>query len=221
MEKVHAPAEPQRCRLVLIVPARIGIAVEAETAFAAGDVASAFLFGSDLDPQAYQQLAQELVEAGHRHGVAVLVADDSRIMGRAEADGLIVTLGRAALEDAVARFSPKRMIGSAGLRSRHDCMEAAEAGADFLFAGKPDGDVRPGPHPKNLEVGEWCAEVMQVPVVVMGGSSVESVAAIARTGADFAALGVAVFGHINGAAAAVRLANELLAANSPERDRAG
>ena len=56
---------------------------------------------------------------------------------------------------------------------------------------------------------------MQFSLIVMGGTAVESVIDIAHTGADFAALGKAVFAEGVDAPEAVRAANAMLDEHAP------
>jgi len=207
--------EINRCRIVLAVPANDAAPGQLAEALAGGDVASAIALKGDMDAARYQAHLEALVAAGEGHDVAILAADDSQAMGRAGADGMLTGGDPKVLKDTVARFSPKRIIGYGPVKSRHQAMEAAEAGPDFLFVGKLDGDIRPEPHPKNLGLGEWCAEVMQLPVLVMAGSAPESALDVATTGADFAVLGLAVFAHTGGAGEAVRQINAALDEHAP------
>ena len=204
-----------RCRIVLAVPPNDAAPGQLAGAFAAGDVASAIALRGDMDGPRYQAHLEALVAAGSGHDAAILAVDDSQAMGRTAADGMLTGGDPKALKDIVARFSPKRIIGYGPVKSRHQAMEAAEAEPNFLFVGRLDGDIRPDPHPKNLGLGEWCAEVMQLPVLVMAGSALESALDVARTGVDFAVLGLAVFSHTGGAAEAVRRINAALDEHAP------
>jgi thiamine-phosphate pyrophosphorylase len=83
-------------------------------------------------------------------------------------------------------------------------MEAGELGVDYVFFGRPHGDTHDAPHPKALELAEWWAELMQIPAVVMAGSSLASVGDAAATGADFVAVHSAIWTHADGPARAVQ-----------------
>ena len=71
-------------------------------------------------------------------------------------------------------------------------------------------DTDPVPHPRNLDLAQWWAEIVNVPCIAQGGSDIASVEAVAATGAEFVALSSAVFGGALSPAEAVRTANELL-----------
>jgi len=204
-----------RCRLVLVVPPVENVEAMLADALEGGDVASIILAQAGLSEVAFGAHVEKLVRVAESHETAVLVEMDSQAMGRSGADGLFVTGALEGLGDAIARFSPKRIVGYGGIKTRHNAMTAGELNPDFLFLGKLDGDIKPEAHPKNLEMANWCTELMQIPIVVMGGTALESVVDVAKSGADFVALGLAVFSHLDGSRAAVKTANEMLAQHAP------
>lgn len=204
-----------RCRLVLIVPATNGAKKLLAEALSGGDVASVLLPKGQLSEAEYAEHVASVTPVAQSADAAVIIVEDSQAMGRAGADGLYVDKNLEDLKETIARFSPKRIVGYGGIKTRHNAMEAAECQPDFLFLGKMDGDIRSEAHPKNLKLGEWCAEVMQTSVIVMGGSAVESVVEVAQTGAEFVALSLAVFDNPDGPGAAVKAANELLDLHAP------
>jgi thiamine-phosphate pyrophosphorylase len=212
-------SEPDnRCRLVLILPSSDELdqqATQLEEALAAGDVATVILPQYGRDDQQFQIVAERLVPIVQAHSAAALIAGDSRIAGRAKADGLHFE-GRAEdLHDTLAKHTPKMIVGAGGASDRHRALEIGEAQPDYIFFGKLEGDIKPEPHPKNLGLGEWWASMVQIPCIVMGGSDVSSVTAVSETGAEFVALRTAVFSHPEGAAAAVAAANALLDEKAP------
>ena len=148
-------------------------------------------------------------------GVAALVCDDTRIMGRCGADGIFVSRPDGTVKETVARFSPHKIVGCGGARDRHSALEIGEAAPDFILFGRLDGDIRPEPHPKNLALADWWSSMIEIPCIVMGGSAVESVVECATSGAEFVALGLAVFSFADGPGAAVAQANRLLDDHAP------
>jgi thiamine-phosphate pyrophosphorylase len=210
-----------RCRLVLILPqAEDGelLARKLEEALAGGDVATVIVPQHDLNDQQFQSFAERVVPMVQDAGGAVLIAGDSRIAGRAKADGLHMHGSRADLQEAIEKFTPKMIVGAGGAAERHTALEVGELQPDYIFFGKLDGDIKPEPHPKNLALGEWWASMVEIPCIVMGGNDVSSVAAVAETGAEFVALRNAVFDHPDGPTAAVLAANRLLDEKAPRFD---
>jgi thiamine-phosphate pyrophosphorylase len=197
-------------RLFLVAPPRIEperFAPLLAEALAAGDVASVLLAsaegGRDVEAVAIA-LVPIIQEAG------AIVADDTRLAGRAKADGVQIGTGQEDLRLAVESFRPKRIVGAGNINSRHAAMQVGEADVDYLFFGRPHGDTHDAPHPKALDLAEWWSELMSVPAVIMAGRSLESVGAAAATGAEFVALHDAVWSHPGGPGEAVRRAQDAL-----------
>jgi thiamine-phosphate pyrophosphorylase len=84
-----------------------------------------------------------------------------------------------------------------------------------VFFGKLEGDIKPEAHPKNLALGEWWASMIEIPAIVMGGTDVSSVVAVAETGVEFVAMRSGVFDNAGGAAQAVSEINALLDEKAP------
>lgn len=205
---------PDRCRIVLIAPPGAGPA-RLVPAFAGGDVASLILPAWDLDDAAFQRHAEAVVPEAQAHGVAVMIAGDPRIAMRARADGLHVEGSRAQLDDAVARHQARLMVGAGSATTRDEALGLGEARPDYMFFGRFGYDNKPEPHPRNLRLGQWWAEMVQIPCIVLAGSDIASVVAVAATGAEFAALSSAVFAEGVEPAEAVARANALLDAQAP------
>ena len=184
-------------------------------ALSGGDVASLILPSWDMDDDAFQRHAEAIAPAAQEAGVAVMIAGDARIAMRARADGIHVESGRRDLDDVIDKHQGKLMVGAGGATTRDDALNLGEARPDYLFFGRFGYDLKPEPHPRNLKLGEWWAQMIQIPCIVMGGSDIASVAEVARTGADFVALSEAVFGGGIEPAAAVERANALLDADAP------
>jgi thiamine-phosphate pyrophosphorylase len=211
-----------RTRLFLITPRDVdlvGFGPELDAALSGGDVASV-LIAPEVSAEAHlQRIAEALVPAIQAAGAAALVLDDTRAMGRSKADGLHVTGGPAALADAIERGAGRHIVGAGNLRSRHDAMEAAEAGADYVFFGLLDRPDDEEAHRKTLDLGGWWAELFEPPCVLLAGRTIESVDACARTGADFVAVRDAVWTNPEGPAAAVAAINARLDAIAADGGR--
>ena len=205
---------PNRCRIVLIPPA--GTAAErVVAAFASGDIASLILPQDDRDEATFQAYAEKIVPAAQAVGIAVVIAGDSRIAGRVKADGLHVEASKAELADAVERLQERMMVGTGGAKTRDDALELGEVRPDYIFFGRFGYDNKPEPHPRNLSLGQWWAEMIEIPCIVMAGSDIGSVEAVAATGAEFVALSAAIFADGVEPATAVAEANTLLDKTTP------
>lgn len=212
------PKIEKRLRLVLVAPETDDAEALARVigeALRGGDVASVILPQYGLDDASFQKLAEKLVPIIQQAGAAALVAGDSRVAGRAKADGLHIAGGVENLAEAIEKHTPKLIVGGGNAQDRHRALEIGELQPDYIFFGKLDGDIKPEPHPKNLALGEWWASMVEIPCIVMGGNDVSSVAAVAESGAEFVALRGAVFEHPDGPGAAVSVANQILDEKAP------
>ena len=203
---------PPRPRLVLVTPAGsdASFAPRLAEALAGGDVAAVIVPLASLAESDRQAVADALVPVIQEAGAAAILGADTRVVGRAKADGLHAEAMDEDFTDAVNAFSGKRIVGIGGLRTRDEAMAAGEAGADYVLFGLLDATELPDAHPKTVALGEWWAALFEVPAIALGGSDLASVEALAATGVDFVALRAAVWDHAEGPKAAVAAANARL-----------
>ncbi len=185
-------------RLYLVTPrlreADLGdFAPRFAAALAAGDVASALArLAPGADPK---RVVGPLLEIAAAHDAALLVEGDARLAARLGADGVHVEGPQVA--EAVESLKKQFAVGAGGLRLRDDAMTAAEAGADYVMFGEPGASLS---LEATLERVRWWAEIFETPCVAYA-DKLEDVAALADAGADFVALGGAVWDAANPAEA--------------------
>lgn len=207
-----------RCRLVLILPEGEDLSARTamlEGALKGGDVASVIIPQYGLDDGVFQKHAEALVEIVQSAGAAALVAGDTRVAGRAKADGIHVTGGLEEFAEAVEKFTPKLIVGGGNATDRHKALEIGDIQPDYIFFGKIGGDIKPEAHPKNLALAEWWASMVEIPCIVLGGSDPDSALAVAETGAEFVALDRAVFADPAQAPHVIAAVNALLDEKAP------
>ncbi|MCZ8106915.1 MAG: thiamine phosphate synthase [Burkholderiales bacterium] len=213
-----------RARLVLVTPAPVEgeewpgtLPVRLVEALDAGRVDAVVLRLPAADDRTLLKLLKPIVPVVQERGAALLLQDAPALVARSGADGAHVT-NPSAIAEALETLRPQeRIVGTAGLRARHDAMEAAEVGVDYVMFGEPRPDGSVPPATVTLERVEWWAEVFQTPCVAFV-HDLGDVEAMTATGCEFVALGAAVFDHPAGPAAAVRKALEAIAsATVPQR----
>lgn len=211
-------ASLNRCRIVLIVPAGLPgpeLANRLAAALDGGDVASVIIPQGGLEADAFQAAAEPLVRLAQDKGAAAVVAGDSRIAGRLNADGIHLEGSKAELAEAIERADGRIAVGVGGAKTRDDALDLGEERPDYIFFGRFGYDEKPEPHPRNLSLGRWWGEMIALPAIVAAGSDIASVEAVAETGAEFVALGAAVFGEGRDPREAVAEANAILERVSP------
>jgi thiamine-phosphate pyrophosphorylase len=178
-----------------------------EAAMASCDVACVLLRTSAAAGAAKERIVRQLAPLLQQRGVACLVADDPQWAVHINADGVHIDGSGERLDAALRAIKPGHIVGAGGLPTRDAAMTAGEAGADYLMFGGPDGAE---PHAAIVERVEWWAEIFNVPCVGYA-HNLGAIDELIRAGADFIALGDAVFADPRGAAAALRDAARLVA----------
>jgi thiamine-phosphate pyrophosphorylase len=210
----------ERARLVLITPlagSDPALAQRLADALSGGPVAAVILGVPVLEERSLVKLIKPFCPIAQEREAALLVSGSPDVVARSGADGVHVHDPRA-LAEALRQLRPQqRIVGAGGLRARHDAMEAAEAGCDYVMIGEPDAAGATPPFPAVLERTQWWAQVFQTPCVAYC-QELAQVTALAETGCEFIALGEAVFSHAEGPAKAVATAlAAIAAAHSPDR----
>jgi thiamine-phosphate pyrophosphorylase len=188
---------PAACRLYLITPplrlADLDVfGPRFAAVLAAGDVASALARVAPGAEGDAKRIVARLSEIAAAADVAVLVENNVRLAPRAGADGAHVAGAGAQLNDALASLHPDRIVGVGQLRLRDEAMSAGEAGADYVMFGEPRPDGWTPPFEETLERVDWWAEIFQTPCVGFA-ETLEGAQALAAAGADFVALGDAIW----------------------------
>ncbi len=112
----------------------------------------------------------------------------------------------------IRKKSPKNfVIGASCYDSRHLAMEAAEQGADYLSFGaffeSKTKKSRGNPAP---EILTWCKEMMNLPIVAIGGIDNKNCNILSLAGADFLSVISYVWDHPSGESEAIKLLNDAL-----------
>lgn len=166
----------------------------------AASVAAVLLRLHDADERSLINQVKAAAPGVQAAGAALLVDGRPAIVARAGADGAHLT-GPDALQAALPTLKPNLIAGVGGLHSRHDAMVAAEAGADYVMFGEPDAA---GQHPSRDAVIDrvaWWAEVFEIPCVGYA-PALDAIDALVAAGADFVAVGDALFEDPRGPKAA-------------------
>ena len=153
-----------------------------EEALAAGGVAGVIL------PAAAAPAAVALRPLCHAHGAALLVegADAAAAMA---ADGLV--LAGDGVAAARAALGPQRILAVVTAPTRHALMVAGEEGADVVVAGGLDHAGAAG----LVDLVEWWSEVAVLPIAVAAPGDAADIGALVAAGADFLAVGAAIWQH--------------------------
>jgi thiamine-phosphate pyrophosphorylase len=172
----------------------------------AADVAAVLLRLTSADDRILIDRVKSLAPLIQERGVALVLDGHQDIVTQCGADGAHLT-GIDQFRAALAALKPERIAGCGGLKSRHDAMIAAEAGADYVMFGEPDAAQHRPSFAAILDRVAWWAELFQVPCVGYAANA-DEVAPLAAAGADFVALGEWVFTYSEGSGGSAAAINE-------------
>lgn len=204
-------------RLYLITPLvsdPAAFAGSLESAFATGNVAAVMLRLADADERTQINRIKALAPIAQKHDVAVTVTtegeipvDLANIAARGGADGVHIPFSAEAILNIVLQLKGERSLGIGNLRSKDDAMRAGELGVDYVMFGEPRRDGSLPARDMVIERAQWWAEIFETPCVVFS-PDIESIGDIVVTGAEFVALGDAIWTHDDGVAAAIDAAGK-------------
>jgi thiamine-phosphate pyrophosphorylase len=208
-------------RLVLLTPPITDAEAfrpQLEAACAGGGIASVILRLGAADERGLINRVKVLAPVAQAHDAALVVAfaeaseaghDLATIAARGGADGVHVEDG-AELRLLRERYRDDRIVGAGNLHTKHDAMDAGEAGADYVLFGEPRPDGAPARLEVVIEQAQWWAGIFETPCIAVA-PSLDTLEAVARTGTEFVGLGDPVWQDPAGPASAVAAAKAALA----------
>ncbi|MCG6111351.1 MAG: thiamine phosphate synthase [Paracoccus sp.] len=134
------------------------------------------------------RLADMAREIAHARDVAVVIDDHVKLALRHGLDGVHLTDGAKAVRYARKELGDDAIVGAFCATSRHEGMNAAEAGADYVAFGPVADSALYRGEPVELELFQWWSEMIEVPVVAEGAITRELITQLSPM-TDFIALG--------------------------------
>jgi len=132
-----------------------------DAALATPGVVALLLPRGSRSENAYKDFVKAVAPKVQAAGVAVLIEGEARHVRQLGADGLHVTGGIGAVREAVEALKPDMIVGIGDVRSRHDAMQKAELGIDYVLFGALAGPVVT----EQRELARWWAQTMEIPSV--------------------------------------------------------
>jgi thiamine-phosphate pyrophosphorylase len=164
------------------------------------DVAAVLLRLPDADERGLINMVKAIAPGVQGAGAALLVDNRPDIVARAGADGAHLA-GPDALKAALPGLKPNHIAGAGRLHNRHDAMVCGEAGADYVMFGEPDAAGQRPSREAVIDRVVWWAEVFEIPCVAYA-AELDDIDGLVAAGADFVAVGDAVFDDPRGLKAA-------------------
>lgn len=175
-----------RCRLYFQFPAQPSAKLEAQLAqaIATTDAACVLLCGDGAPVD--EDHAGRLIDLVQASGLACLIDHDAGLAERLGADGLHIDADPEAYTAARKLLSESANIGVLCGLGRHDAMQLAELGADYVAFG-PKSESIIDAIDQYADLIAWWSEIFVVPCVAWNVETAEQAAKFAALGADFVA----------------------------------
>ena len=195
------------CQLYLLTPPALpsGFSDHLAAALDAAEVAALQLRLKDVDDDALRRAVDLLRPVAHERGVALILNDRPDLAVQTGCDGAHVGEHDMAPADARKLMGPRLQLGVSCYDSRDAALRAGEAGADYVaFGAFFPSTTKEARSQADTDLLAWWSELMEPPVVAIGGITAENCPPLVRAGANFLAVCGAVWTHPDGAAAGVR-----------------
>ena len=156
-------------------------------------------------PELRLEQAGALKSACARYGGLLIVNDDLEVALAVDADGVHLGRDDSFGPDVRKRLGPGKLIGVSCYRSLERARAAVAEGADHVaFGGFFPSTVKPGAAGAPIEILTQAKAELDVPVVAIGGITVENGKALVAAGADALAVITALFAAPDVAVAAAQ-----------------
>ena len=176
---------PHDCRLYLLTPP---VLPHDFAKTLAADVAAEQLRLTEADDDAIHRAADVVRPVAHARGVALILNNRPDLAVQTGCDGAHVGAADMAPAEARRVLGPKLQLGVSCYDSRDMALRAGEANADYVsFGAFFPSTTKTAESEPELELVSWWAELMELPVVAVGGITPENCTTLVRAGADFVA----------------------------------
>jgi thiamine-phosphate pyrophosphorylase len=200
-------------RLYLITPPKFeprAFADDLERALDGGDVASLQLRMKDVSDNEILRAAEIIMPIAQDRDVAFIINDRPDLAHMLRADGVHIGQEDTPYAEAREIVGKNAIVGVTCHNSRDLAFAAGEAGADYVaFGAFFPTETKIPIATADVELLQWWAETMTVPVVAIGGITVDNAKPLVDAGADFVAVSAGVWNYKSGPQVAVKAFNSL------------
>ncbi len=159
------------------------------------------------DYRARLQQAREIRQICRDRNVTFIVNDDAELAVALDADGIHIGEQDSALPDARRIVGPTRLIGVSCYNDLNRARESWERGADYVaFGSFYSSATKPKARRASLALLRRARRELPIPIIAIGGITLENGASLLEAGADALAVIHAVFGAADRRIAAEQLA---------------
>lgn len=196
-------ADADRPQIYLITPSAFDLdsfPAQLAAVLDAADVACLRLSLASRDEDSVARAADTLRGLAHERDIPLVIDRHVQLVTRLGLDGVHLTDGARSLRAVRKDLGADAIVGAHCGTTRHEGMNAAEAGADYVSFGPVGATVLGDGSRAEPDLFQWWSEMIEVPVVAEGALDADLVAALAPM-TDFFAFGDEVWNSDDPAAA--------------------
>ncbi|SDN85289.1 thiamine-phosphate pyrophosphorylase [Lutimaribacter pacificus] len=157
------------------------------------DIACVRLALATRDEDRIARAADALREVTHARDVALVIDSHILMVERLGLDGVHLPDGARNMRKARKELGEDAIVGAFCGASRHDGMNAGEAGADYISFGPLSGASLGDGRLAERELFEWWSLMIELPVVAEGGLTPDIIRDLTPV-TDFFAIGSEIWG---------------------------
>ena len=195
-------------QIYLISPPQIELkdfSLKLEKALKTGLVPSFQLRLKNYSPSEIKKISQEIKKICDNNNCLFLLNDFYEIALEVGASGVHVGIDDKKISQ-IRQNSPKNfVIGASCYDSKHLAMEAGEQGADYIsFGAFFETQTKISRGKPTVEILNWASEILNLPIVAIGGINDKNCVELVKNGADFLAVISYVWQHPEGVEVAIK-----------------
>ena len=192
------------CQLYLIIPADMDqdMVLQLAQSVCFGTLACVLL-QSGRDEKVARGDAEMLLRFTRAANIPLLLEDDISAAAELGADGVHIPALEALYGEAHSALGDDAIIGADCGLSRHAGLTLGEMGADYIAFKKSANAAPNGTEPGLEDMIVWWSDIVTIPCVAWDISSADDARRYADAGADFIAMGDAIWTYSGGPASAV------------------
>ncbi|WP_413719292.1 thiamine phosphate synthase [Silicimonas sp. MF1-12-2] len=199
---------PERPQIYLLTPPEFELSAfpaRLDEVLDSHEIACLRLSLATRDEDRIARSADAVREIAHAHDVALVIDSHVGLVERLGLDGVHLTDGARSVRKVRKDLGADAIVGAFCGASKHDGMNAGEAGADYIAFG-PVGQTALGDGTiADYDLFEWWSQMIELPVVAEGALDEETIARLAPV-TDFFAIGEEIWREDDAVAALTRLA---------------
>jgi thiamine-phosphate pyrophosphorylase len=195
-------------QIYLISPPQIELkdfSSKLEKALKTGLVPAFQLRLKNYSPSEVKKISQEIKKICDNNNCLFLLNDFHEIALEIGASGVHVGIDDKKISQ-IRQNSPKNfVIGASCYDSKHLAMEAGEQGADYIsFGAFFETQTKISRGKPSVEILNWASEILNLPIVAIGGINDKNCIELIKNGADFLAVISYVWQHPLGVEIAIK-----------------